>query len=457
MKKPTILVVDDELFFRRLYAELLSEDGYQVEAVGSGDEALARLRRGGVDVVLTDMVMPGLCGLEVLRLARTIDNPPEVILATGHATLETAIQALKSGARDYLIKPFDPEELRHLVRTCVEQRRLLDENLLLKSQIRLFQKGQNLASLIEIDRLLPQAVDTLLHELGGGRGLGFLLAKGKISRLVALGGQDEAQSLALATALLPQLKGLTGLKILREADLKPSPEWPVKIKSIYLFPLRCEKNLKGALILFNPVGGEFPDPPPRENLLFLAEQTTLGFENAYRYQGARELIYADDLTGLYNYRYLQIVLDQEIRRSERYGLEFAVVFIDLDKFKQVNDTHGHLAGSSVLKEVAGLLQQSVREVDIVFRYGGDEFTAMLVETDSRGAAVVAERIRQSIEKHNFLADTGLNLKVTCTVGYSTFPENASDKRGMVDLADRAMYEGKKQRNVTRGAWEIKGQ
>ncbi|BCR04598.1 diguanylate cyclase response regulator [Desulfuromonas versatilis] len=456
MKKPTILVVDDELFFRRLYAELLSEDGYQVEAVASGDEALARLRRGGVDVVLTDMVMPGLCGLEVLRLARSIDNPPEVILATGHATLETAIQALKNGARDYLIKPFDPEELRHLVRTCVEQRRLLDENLLLKSQIRLFQKGQNLASLIEIDRLLPQAVDTLLHELGGGRGFGFLLAKNKISRLVAADGQNESHSLALAQALLPHLKGLTGPKLLKAGEFVPTAECPPKINSIYLFPLRCEKSLKGALVIFNSPGTDFPDPPPRDNLLFLAEQTALGFENAYRYQGARDLMYADDLTGLYNYRYLQIVLDQEIRRSERYGLEFSLIFVDLDLFKRVNDTHGHLAGSNVLKEVAGLMQQSVREVDIVFRYGGDEFTAMLVETESKGAAVVAERIRRSIENHKFLADAGLNLKLTCTVGYSTFPESASDKRGIVDLADRAMYEGKKQRNVTRGAWEIKG-
>ncbi len=455
MKKPTILVVDDELFFRRLYAELLSEDGYHVEAVSSGDEALARLSKGGVDVVLTDMVMPGLCGLEVLRLARAIDNPPEVILATGHATLETAIQALKSGARDYLIKPFDPEELRHLVRTCVEQRRLLDENLLLKTQIRLFQKGQNLASMLEIDRLLPLATATLLQEIGSeGRGFGFLLEKNKISRLVGAEGQNEAEALTLAQALLPNLKGLAGICHLSDKQLSPTPDWPQNVKSVCLLPLRCEKKIKGALVLFNPVKKDFSRPIPQDNLSFLFEQTALGFENAYRYQGARDLIYADDLTGLYNYRYLQIVLNQEIRRSERYGLEFALVFIDVDHFKEVNDTHGHLAGSHSLKEIAVLLQKCVREVDIVFRYGGDEFTALLVETDSQGAAVVAERIRSSIAEHLFLAEDGINARLTCTVGYATFPENATDKRGMIDLADRAMYEGKKVRNVIRGAREI---
>ncbi len=456
MKKPTILVVDDELFFRRLYAELLSEDGYQVEAVASGDEALARLRRGGVAVVLTDMVMPGLSGLEVLRLARGIENPPEVILATGHATLETAIQALKSGARDYLIKPFDPEELRHLVRTCIEQRRLLDENLGLKSQIRLYQKGQHLAAQLETDRLLPQAIDTLLHEVRGGRGFAFLISNNRISRLFAANGQNEPRALTLAYAMIPHLKGLNGFRALRANELEPPAEWPAGIRSLCLFPLRCEKRLEGGMVIFNSPGGDFPDPLPRENLLFLAEQTSLGFENAFRYQGAKELIYADDLTGLYNYRYLQIVLDQEIRRSERYGLEFSLIFIDIDRFKDVNDTHGHLAGSNVLKEVAGLLHASVREVDIVFRYGGDEFTALLVETESRGAAVVAERIRRTIENHSFLKDEELNLHLTATVGYATFPENAGDKREVVDLADRAMYEGKKLRNVTRGAWELKG-
>ena len=106
IKSSAILVVDDDNFFRRLCTRFLASEGYQVETAASGNEALIRLRKGGIDVVLTDMVMPGLSGLEVIRLARALENPPEVILVTGHATLESAIQALKSGARDYLVKPF---------------------------------------------------------------------------------------------------------------------------------------------------------------------------------------------------------------------------------------------------------------------------------------------------------------------------------------------------------------
>ena len=182
--------------------------------------------------------------------------------------------------------------------------------------------------------------------------------------------------------------------------------WPANLRQLTMIPLLTQNVVKGVVVVCNPLRHDtFPKTPPQDNLQFLAEQTSLGFENACRFSGARELIYTDDLTGLYNHRYLQLALEQEIRRSERYGLEFSVVFIDLDYFKNVNDTHGHLAGSRSLREVATLLRQSVREVDMVFRYGGDEFTALLVETDNRGAAVVAERIRRAIERHTFLADS----------------------------------------------------
>jgi diguanylate cyclase (GGDEF)-like protein len=453
MRKATILIVDDELFFRRLYSELLVDEA-NVETADSADAAMERLHRGGVDIVLTDMVMPQVDGLELLRRTRGLDNPPDVILVTGHATLETAIQALKSGARDYLVKPFDPEELRHLVRTCVEQRRLLDENVLLKSQIQLFRKGQNLASQLEIEQLLPQAVGTLLQELGEARGFALLLDKNR-SRVLGPSGLQDAEGAALAASLQPQLHDLSSMRLLAADELTVGEGWPGDVRRLCLLPLYSQKTLKGVLVLLNAAGADLPRMLPQENLLFLAEQAALGFENACRYQGARELIYTDDLTGLFNHRYLQIALDQEIRRSERYGLEFAVVFIDLDHFKTINDSHGHLAGSRALREVASVLRQSVREVDTLYRYGGDEFTALLVETDAKGASVVSERIRRAIERHTFLAGTGADCRLTATVGYATFPENGIDKKTIIELADQAMYYGKKVRNVSRGAWELK--
>ena len=447
MKNPSILVVDDEPFFRHLYADALTENHCNVEKAASGEEALKRIMQGGIDVVLTDLIMPGISGLDLLRAVRKIINPPEVILVTAHATIETAIEALKNGARDYLIKPFNPEELRHLVHTCLEQRQLLNENIHLKNQIRLYQKGQSLAFLLEVEKLLPQAVDFLSQEAAGGNGFAFLLENDIPNKFFCSEGISEEQASVMAASMLARFRNLSGTSFLQIQDIDIDSQWPPGIHSLCLIPLLFEKGFKGGIVIFNSTraGAEFH--LPYEQLLFLAQQTSLGFSNSCRFQGTQELVYTDDLTGLYNYRYLHVILQQEIQRSDRYSLSFALVFIDLDHFKEVNDTYGHLVGSNTLREVAEIIRQSVRSADMVFRYGGDEFTALLVETDKEGAATVTERIRKNIANHTFQKDAIAFNNLTATLGYATFPGNAKEKKELMDLADKAMYQGKKQRNV----------
>jgi diguanylate cyclase (GGDEF)-like protein len=324
----------------------------------------------------------------------------------------------------------------------------------LKSQIRLYQKGQNLSSMLDIDRLMAQAVHAILHESGEGRGFALLLNKNQLERVSALHEFDEDEAKLLTKSLLPIIQGLSSMRTIRGSELQELGGPDLNLQTLCLFPLRCQKSLKGAFLIANPKSGDFNRWVSYENLMFLAEQAAIGFDNAYRYKGARELIYTDDLTGLYNQRYLDIVLEQEIRRAERYGLEFSVLFMDLDLFKNVNDVHGHIAGSNALKEVAKILRNSIREVDVPFRYGGDEFTALLVETGIEGALVVAERIRQEIEHHVFLKKYNQNTQLTASIGYATFPRHAKDKRAILDLADKAMYFGKKVRNITCGAGDI---
>ena len=453
MSQSAILVVDDELFFRKLYSDLLSEEGYRVEVCENGDQAILRMQRGDIDLLLSDMVMPGISGLEVLRAARSLPNPPEVILATGHASLESAIQSLKNGARDYLVKPFNPEELKHLVRNCLEQRRLLAENESLKRQIQLFQTGQALSSLIDLERLIPQALEVLLREMGGTVGCGFSIDGEGDPNIMTLKGIGRQRAELLVGLLLPNIDLSAGL-YQPQADLK-SLQGKVGVvpQHLWLLPLGDDKELKGGLVVCN-AQSDLLVRISQPDLRYLCDQVTLGFENACRYQNAQELMYTDDLTGLYNHRYIQVAMSQEIRRSQRYGLQFSLVFLDLDKFKAINDSHGHLAGSAALQEVGMLLRKCVRDVDTLFRFGGDEFAALLVETDARTARIVAERIRKAIDEHVFLLDQGLSCRLTATAGFATYPTDTLEKEAMLDLADQAMYLGKKQRNVIRGVGEI---
>jgi len=455
MNKHSILVVDDESFFRKVFFDILAADDlYNIETADSGVAALKLLQSRNYDLILTDLVMPEVSGLELLRRTRSMTPPPEVILATGYASVEMAVQALKNGARDYLLKPCPPEQLKHIVQTCLEQRRLLDENSLLRDQLRLYQQGQTLATQLDVSSLLQDALQTLIQEIGGGRGSAFFSEDGRVTMTIASPDLSETEARALNKSLESRIKDMSRVSLLYADDLDPQESFPEDLRSIWILPLSAEKDFRGAIILCNSVGTDLPANLPETSLGFLTEQISLGFRNACQYEGARGLIYTDDLTGLYNYRFLQVALVQEIRRAERYGLEFSVAFIDLDLFKGVNDKHGHLVGSDLLKKVALRLATCIRDADMLFRYGGDEFTALLIETGSDGAKLVAERFRKSVEDLEYVTELGETCQLTATVGYATYPLHATTPAGLIDLADKAMYQGKRDRNVTRSADQL---
>ena len=164
--------------------------------------------------------------------------------------------------------------------------------------------------------------------------------------------------------------------------------------------------------------------------------------NAIEYHNATRQTLIDDLTRLYNVRYLYQTLDSEIRRARRYGSSVSVVFMDLDGFKLVNDAYGHRAGSATLTEVAQVIAMSVRESDFVARYGGDEFVLMLPETPARRAVQMAERVRDRIALHRFTGGVGADIYLTASFGVASFPEHATEAERLIELADAAMYEAK---------------
>ena len=151
----------------------------------------------------------------------------------------------------------------------------------------------------------------------------------------------------------------------------------------------------------------------------------------------------DELTGLANRRRLTTELEREIQRSDRHARAFAVLMLDVDRFKHFNDTYGHPAGDAVLKRLARILRDSARGVDTVARYGGEEFLVILPETAAAGAALVAERIRTSTERDRFTPDGGsAEISVTVSIGYAVFPEHARTPETMIEAADQALYRSK---------------
>jgi two-component system cell cycle response regulator len=169
------------------------------------------------------------------------------------------------------------------------------------------------------------------------------------------------------------------------------------------------------------------------------EPGAIALDNAVRMQRAEELSVTDDLTQLYNSRYLSQVLRRETKRAIRSSRPVSVLFIDLDGFKSINDTHGHLFGSRALVEAAGVIRACARETDVVSRFGGDEFALVLPDTGSDGAVYVGERIRERLAAHRFLERDGLSIALTASVGVATLPDVATTAEGLIQAADRAMY------------------
>jgi len=202
----------------------------------------------------------------------------------------------------------------------------------------------------------------------------------------------------------------------------------------------------GAVLLLRARSAPAFGPGVRDRSAFLAAQAAIAFQNGALYAAAEERAYLDPLTGLYNTRYLYSTLEQEISRSSRYGHELSVLFLDLDRFKEVNDKHNHLVGSAVLVETAHLIDRKIRQVDSAVRYGGDEFTMILVETSHAGALHVAERIRATVAEHVFQEADGLSIRLTCSIGVSTFSAHGTQPRALIEAADLAMYRAKVERN-----------
>jgi diguanylate cyclase (GGDEF)-like protein len=207
-------------------------------------------------------------------------------------------------------------------------------------------------------------------------------------------------------------------------------------------PLVCRGRTFGALVALDR------RPSVREPafasstlavLRSVLDPAAFALDNALRVQRAEALSVTDDLTQLYNSRYLSQVLRRETKRASRSGRPLSLLFLDLDGFKAINDVHGHLFGSRALVEAAEVIRHCARETDIVARFGGDEFAIVLPDTGSEGAFAVGERIRVRIAAFSFLAADGLDIRLTASVGVATLPDVAVSTEGLIQAADEAMY------------------
>lgn len=328
----------------------------------------------------------------------------------------------------------------------------------LAARLRLYQAPlrRNLSragALVEMIRAVnasldPKRVaDALLTQVAG-----WLPAR--VWMVLAADGQAGVRPMAarnVSPAIEPVIQAVGQWVIRHEADFG-SPDLAADLRlpgrtrgSVLGLPLACRGRTVGALVVFDR-GASAAEPrlgpAARAALESALEPGALALENALRMQRAEALSVTDDLTSLYNSRYLSQVLRREAKRASRSGRPLSLLFLDLDGFKSINDTHGHLFGSRALVEAAEVIRSSARETDVVARFGGDEFALVLPDTGGEGATAVGERVRERIAAHEFLQADGLRIRLTASVGVATLPDVAATVEALIQAADKAMYQVK---------------
>jgi len=207
------------------------------------------------------------------------------------------------------------------------------------------------------------------------------------------------------------------------------------VETLVVVPLLSERKMVGMLAVENLLKTDL------ERFIILAMQFALEIKKVLLYKMVEKLAVTDSLTGLYVRRYFYERLDEELQRSKTYKFEFAFIMVDIDDFKKCNDTYGHMVGDVVIKEIARMIRESVREIDIVGRHGGEEFAIALPETGLESARQVAQRLRKKVEDSVFRAYDE-KLKLTISVGLAIYPGDALELNDIIDKADQALYEAK---------------
>ncbi|GAB4390055.1 MAG: hypothetical protein Kow0025_19470 [Thermodesulfovibrionales bacterium] len=433
------------------YAEAFSGDGYDVLRFKTIGQALSRMEGASLIVIDRDH---GESTAEFKRLAKNI---PKLVVSRGKP------RALGPWMKTPLSYPLHEPTGRDVLNfagrvlreydACNEKERITGELALLRREIEFFEEiNRMLISSQDLNKTLVIIMKRLKEVTRAEAWSIYLVGDmdGSLT-LEKVGGTAGGRTARSFKQLTPG-EGVAGWvarngqpvivdDVARDKRFASSADAMTKhgVKSVMCAPVRIKDRVLGVLEVIKKAGREAFTDKDFHLMMRLVDQAALAVERIILYQKTEELVVTDDLTKLFNSRYLNSALETEIIRSKRFHVSVSLIFMDIDHFKNVNDTYGHLVGSKVLIETGQVLSTNLRRIDVVARYGGDEFVIILPQTSPQNAKALAEKLRRKLEGHLFLEKDGYNIRITASFGVASYPESAKTKEDLLRLSDEAMY------------------
>ncbi len=426
-----VLVVDDQVYFRVFLEEALGAEDYEVETVGSGEEALARLGERDFDLVLTDLVMPGMDGHELVQRVREQCPGTDVVVVTSVGSVDSAVEAMRGGATDYLVKPVDRAALIRAMDAIVERRmmrdeheRLMAENLEFMGAFTLYERALGLFANLSPESLADRIVEVLCLEAnahGGVLWLDSVEQPGRL-RLAGVRGlvrvENEAEEIDLQA--LPE-------HLLRLGDegarsfLQTPPEAGDDARAALYVPLRHAGRVLGVVRLTDRLDGREFSAADRDLADRFLPYGGQAVANAMRVRALERRSFREPTTGAYNQAYFEDVTRNEIRKASRFGRPFSLLRVVLD---QAPTLRARLAAGEYAiwqKRVAEHVSRAARGTDLVAFEGDGQFCLLLPETEPLGATVLKRRIRSALERCAELRELAAEDRPTPFLATASFP------------------------------------
>ena len=468
-KKLKVLLIEDNPRDVRLIRAILSEvrgTSFDLEWFNRLSDGLERLSEGGIDLVLLDLSLPDSKWSETFQRVHAKAPRVPIVVLTSMDSDALSLETVRNGAQDYLVKgEVDNNSFVRTVRYAIERQRMQDElrNLYLRMEKNLNQteslmhfsrKINTTLNLADLYQVTKDTIPGLFHaELFSV----FLLAPE--SRQLKLTVHNHADWDRLPESFIVHenesimwdaIKNREPIRIENFSEDRYAKPWDRKKyenESAICVPLVAHNEVLGVLNL-NDLTAEGMSEDNMANIERVCDHLSLAIYNSVLLDRIAEMTIRDELTQLYNRRHFGQTVTREVESAKRYGEKFSLVMVDLDHFKQINDTYGHVSGDLVLKKVAEHIRSNLRPTDVACRLGGDEFILILPQTTGSEAVKLAERFRQDLAAQDIRTESGRDLRITVSVGVVEHgPGEELD--ALLNRVDSALYSAKqKGRNTS---------